>query len=62
MSVCEMAMTLPRIIVTAASAQRTSVMSVARDGNAVANTRSNAAKPAIFAPDDMNAVTAVGAP
>ena len=38
------------------------VMSAAMEGKAVANTRSSAANPAIFAPDDMNAVTAEGAP
>src|SRR5215211_746778 len=60
--VCEMATRLPRIIVNAEIPQSTPVISVAIDGNAVANTRSNAAKPAILAPEDMKAVTAVGEP
>src|SRR5215208_1898858 len=58
----EMAIRLPRIIVTAEIAQSTPVISTAREGKAVANTRNNPAKPAIFAPDDIKAVTAVGEP
>ena len=58
----EMAITLPRIIVSADIAQKISVISAAMAGNAVANTRSRAANPAILAPEDMKAVTAVGAP
>ncbi len=49
-------------MVNAASAQRIPVISAAREGKAVAKTRSKAAKPAILAPEDMKAVTAVGAP
>src|SRR5829696_6054662 len=60
--VCAIATTFPRIIVRAASAHRMPVMSTEMEGNAVANTRSSAANPAIFAPEDMNAVTAEGAP
>ena len=60
--VCEIAMILPRIMVKADSPQKMPVMSEAMAGNAVANTRSNAANPAIFAPEDMKAVTAEGAP
>ena len=58
----EMAVILPTIMVNAASIQRMSVISAERPGNAIVKTRNNAAKPAIFAPDDINAVTAVGEP
>ena len=57
-----MASRLPTIIVTAASAQRMGVRSTAREEKAVEKTRKRAAKPAIFAPAAMKAVTAVGAP
>src|SRR5512140_4010686 len=62
MFVCAMAMRLPRIMVRAEIAQKTPVILSAMEGKAVAKTRSSAAKPAIFAPEDMKAVTAEGAP
>src|SRR5512142_2447408 len=62
MLVCEMATTLPTIMVSAERAARTGVRSADSDGKASANTRSSAANPAIFAPAAMNAVTAEGAP
>jgi hypothetical protein len=62
MLVCAMAMMFPANMVAAAMIHRTGVISTAMDGKAIMNTRSRAAKPAAFAPADMNAVTAVGAP
>ena len=59
---CVTALTLPTVMVSAASTQRTPVQLAATDTSAPANTRTKAAKAAALTPTAMKAVTAVGAP
>src|SRR5438094_327751 len=55
-------MTLPRIIVSAATSQIADAQRSCIDGNAVRNTLNKTANPAALGPTDMNPVTGVGAP
>ena len=52
---------LPSVMLRAAIAHKTLVQSGAKLGSAISTTRASAAKPAIFGPREMNAVTGVGA-
>ena len=56
------AVTLPTVIVSAASSQRTPVQLAAAPPSAAMKTRAKAANAAAFTATAMNAVTAVGAP
>src|SRR5580765_5310627 len=56
------AITLPRIIVSAAITQIPSTHRSCKVGNAVRKIRNSTAKPAAFGPTDMNPVTGDGAP
>ena len=53
---------ITRIIVKAEDRPEHTGHIAAMEGNAAANTRSKRGEPAIFAPEDMKAVTAVGEP
>ena len=57
-----MAATLPQIIVAAEIATTTGPQAGESSGSAETNIRSSAAKPATFAPTDIKATAAEGAP
>ena len=60
--VCVSAAMLPTVIVTIASASKSSRQSVLIDGSPSRKIRSSIANDAAFDPTDRNAVTGVGAP
>ena len=59
---CRMAVTLPMVIVSAASTHSTPLQSADSSVSVCMKTRANAAKPAALTPTAINAVTAVGEP